>query len=194
MNILITLLIAHLFADFPLQTNKLAKLKEKYWYGVLLHVFIHVVVMALFIHESLSYWRLLLGIGAAHFVIDGLKLLYPAQKGIAYFLFDQLLHLATLGVATYLVHQGGQPAPSSSLPQEWLLPILSGAFIPAIMVLLWIWTNSLSHEFLAQCSLLYWTKYQILSIEQRIGIVLFLFVCLQPLFYAFVNMIQSSRW
>lgn len=192
MNILITLLIAHLFADFPLQTNKLAQLKEKYWYGVLLHVLVHVLVMSLLIHESLSYWPLLLGVGAAHFIIDGLKFFCPAQKGIVYFLVDQLLHVGTIVVAAYLVHQDGLSAPVSILPQAWLLPILSGAFVPAIMVLLWIWTNSLSHEFLAQSSLLYWTKYQILSIEQRIGVLLFLFVCLQPSLYLFVNILQRT--
>lgn len=192
MNILITLLIAHLFADFPLQTNGVAKLKEQCWHGVLLHVLVHVSVAALLIRDSLFYWPLLLGIGTVHFVIDGLKLLCPAQKGVIYFLLDQLLHVATLVAAAYLVHQEWQPAPVSSLPQEWLLPILSGAFVPAMMVLLWIWTNTLSHEFLAQSSLLYWTKHQILPIEQRIGLVLFLLVCLQPPLYAFVNIIQNS--
>lgn len=192
MNIFITLLIAHLFADFPLQTNALAKLKEKSWHGVLLHVLVHVLVTALFIHESQSFWTLLLGLGAAHFAIDGLKLLWPGPKGIAYFLFDQLLHVGTIVVAAYLVQQDGQPLPVSILPQAWLLPILSGAFVPAIMVFLWIWANSLSQEFLAQSSLLYWTKYRILSIEQRIGVILFLLVCLQPSLYAFVNMLQRS--
>lgn len=192
MNILITLLIAHLFADFPLQTNALAKLKEKYWHGVLLHVLVHVVVTALLIHQGLSYWPLLLGLGGAHFVIDSLKLLCPTQKGIAYFLVDQLLHLATIVIAAYLLHQDGQAVPVSILPQAWLLPILSGAFVPAIMVFLWIWANSLSQEFLVQSSLLYWTKYQILSVEQRIGVILFLLVCLQPSLYSFVNILQDT--
>ena len=192
MNILITLLIAHLFADFPLQTNSLAKLKEQHWQGVAIHVLIHVVVTALLIRDSLAFWPLLLGIGVAHFIIDLSKLLSPGKKGIAYFLIDQMLHVTTLVVAAYLVQQEWQATPHSILPQAWLLPILSGACVPALMVLLWIWTNSLSQESLAQSTILYWTKHQILSIEQRIGIVLFLLVCLQPSLYSFVNVIERT--
>lgn len=191
-NLLITLLIAHLFADFPLQTNALAQLKEKSWSGVLLHVLVHVIVTALLIHDAFSYWPLILGIGSVHFVIDCFKLFWTAKKGVTYFLFDQLLHLATLVIAAYLAQQEWSTTPVGILPPEWLFPILSGAFIPAIMVLLWIWTNSLSHEFLAQSSLRYWAKRQILSIEQSIGIVLFLFVYLQPSLYSFVDVIQSN--
>lgn len=192
MNLLITLLIAHLFADFPLQTNALAQLKERSWYGVLLHVLVHVIVTALLIHNSLYYWPLLLGIGSVHFMIDCFKLLGAAKKGVVYFLIDQFLHGITLVVAAYLAQQEWPITPVSILPPEWLFPILSGAFVPAIMVLLWIWTNSLSHEFLSHSSLRYWAKHQILSIEQWIGIVLFLFVCLQPTVYSFVNVIQNN--
>lgn len=192
MNILITLLIAHLFADFPLQTNTLARLKEKRWHGVAIHVLIHVSVTALLIRDSLTFWPLLLGIGVAHFIIDILKLLCPATKGIAYFLIDQMLHIITLVVAAYLVQQEWPTAPHSILPQVWLLPILSGACVPALMVLLWIWTNNLSQESLAQSTILYWAKHQILSVEQRIGILLFLLVCLQPSLYSFVSVIQKT--
>lgn len=192
MNLLITLLIAHLFADFPLQTNALAQLKERSWYGVLLHVLVHIIVTALLIHDSLYYWPLLLGIGFVHFVIDGFKLLWSAKKGVVYFLIDQILHVITLVIAAYLVQQEWTTTPVSILSPEWLFPILSGAFVPAVMVLLWIWTNSLSHEFLSRSSLRHWAKHQILSIEQGIGIGLFLFVCLQPTFYSFVNVIQSN--
>lgn len=192
MNILLTLLIAHLFADFPLQTNAVAKLKEQHWYGVLLHVMIHLVVMTLLIHNSLSYWPLVLGVGFVHFVIDGLKLLCPAQKGITYFLADQALHGVTIVVAAYLTQQLWPLGPVSILPAAWLLPILGGALVPAIMVFLWIWTNSLSQESLSQFTLLYWAKDQILAAEQRFGFVLFLLVCLQAPLYTFVHVLQSN--
>lgn len=191
MNLLLTLLIAHLFADFPLQTNALARRKEKHWTGVFLHVLVHLLVMALLIDNRSQYWPLILGIGVAHFAIDGMKLLCPGTKGIAYFLFDQALHLGTLVLASYLAHQSWQSAPLSILPDAWLFPLLAGALIPALMVLVWLWTNTLSQEYTTRFYLLGWAKHQMLVVEQRIGLLLIAFVFLQPALHALPQLIQA---
>lgn len=191
MNLLFTLLIAHLFADFPLQTNALARHKEKCWTGVLLHVLVHLVVMTLLIDQGGQYWPLILGIGVAHFIIDGMKLLYRGPKGIGYFLLDQALHVGTLFFATYLAHQYWQPAPQSILPTDWLLPLLGGALIPALMVLLWVWVNTLSQEYTTRFVLFDWAKHQMLIVEQRIGMLLLAFVFLHPALHALPRIIQG---
>lgn len=191
MNLLLTLLIAHLFADFPLQTNALARLKEKHWLGVLLHVLVHIAVMALLLDNPFRYWALFLGIGAIHFLIDIIKLFYPGAKGIAYFLWDQALHVATLWLAANWAQRLWQPAPVGILPDAWLAPLLLGALIPAGMVLLWLWTNSLSQEYRARFYLLDWAKDQLLAVEQRIGLLLLAFVFLQPTLQALPQLIRG---
>ena len=191
MNLLLTLLIAHLFADFPLQTNTLARLKEKHWFGVLLHVMVHMAVMALLLDKSNRYWALLLGIGVVHFVIDVIKLLYPGAKGIAYFLLDQALHVTTLWLASIWAQRIWQPAPVGILPDAWLLPLVLGASIPASMVLLWLWANSLSQEKADRFYLVDWAKYRLLVVEQRIGLLLLAFVFLQPALQALPQLIRG---
>ncbi|MBX3016076.1 MAG: DUF3307 domain-containing protein [Caldilineaceae bacterium] len=190
MDLLIMLLIAHLFADFPLQTNALAKFKETNWRGVLAHVGVHLLVMTLLIYNSLHYWPLILGIGLVHFTIDLGKLIYPGSKGIGYFLFDQSLHLLTLLFAAYIAQQVWQPAPVGILPQAWLLPTLSAACIPALMVLFWVWTNTLSQEYIAQVQILQWSKHQILGLEQRFGQFLIGLVLLEFVLTSWVGMRQ----
>ncbi len=191
MNLLLTLLIAHLFADFPLQTNALARLKEKYWLGVFLHVLVHIAVMALLLDQPNRYLTLLLGVGAVHFLIDAIKLLYPGAKGIAYFLLDQALHVATLWLAAVWAQRLWQPAPVGILPDTWLPPLLLGALIPAGMVLFWLWANSLSQEYTARFYLLDWAKDQLLAVEQRIGLLLLAFVFLQPALQALPQLIRG---
>lgn len=191
MNLLLTLLIAHLFADFPLQTNALARLKEKHWLGVFLHALVHIVIMALLLAQRDRYWPLILGVGAAHFVIDAIKLLYPSIKGIGYFLLDQLLHVAILYLAAAWAQAIWQPAPLGILPDAWLLPLLMGALIPAFMVFLWLWANTISQEYSTRFYLVEWAKYQMLAVEQRIGLLLLAFVFLQPAFHALPQLIRG---
>jgi hypothetical protein len=191
MNLLLTLLIAHLFADFPLQTNALAKLKEAHWSGVFLHVLVHMVVMTLLIDQRDQYWPLILGIGVIHFIIDAIKLLYPGAKGVAYFLLDQIVHVGALWLAATWAQRIWQPAPLGILPDAWLLPILVAALIPAFMVLLWLWANSLNQEYTTRYYLLDWAKHQMLAVEQRIGLLLFAFVFLQPALHALPQLIRG---
>ncbi|NJO07801.1 MAG: DUF3307 domain-containing protein, partial [Chloroflexaceae bacterium] len=71
MHLLITLLLAHLFADFPLQTNRLARLKRTSLKGVLIHVLIYMVVTAFSVAIShLHFWTTGSSVSVAvHFVI-----------------------------------------------------------------------------------------------------------------------------
>ena len=57
-----TLLLAHLVADFPLQTNSIVKMKNEGFKGLGIHVLIHIIVLCLLlIKEPLSqYWPMIL--------------------------------------------------------------------------------------------------------------------------------------
>mgnify|MGYP000664854896 CR=1 FL=1 len=193
MHLLMTLLLAHLFADFPLQTNELAKLKEKRFEGVFYHVLIHVAITSLLITNSQQYWALILGLGAVHFVIDALKILLPFKKGVWYFLVDQFVHLLSLMLAAYLAQRIWDPAPTGILPDAWLGLVLSGALVPAAMVLFWVWASTLNPEYVTRSLLLRWAKQRLLLIEQRVGLALISVVFLRPAIYLIYSLADMLR-
>ncbi len=194
MHLLMTLLLAHLFADFPLQTNALAKLKEKSFEGVLYHVLVHVTITSLLINHSQQYWPLIVGLGVVHFAVDALKILLPFKKGVLYFLADQLVHLITLIVAAYLAERIWHPAPTGILPDEWLSVVLLVALMPAVMVLFWVWASTLSQEEITRSFLLHWTKQRLLLIEQRFGFFLISIVFFRPALYFFASLADIVRF
>ena len=97
--IILKLILAHLIGDFFLQSQKWVKDKEKkklksVWLYV--HVIVHIALMFLFIWD-LSYTPLILGIGALHLIIDGIKLTFQRKKTKRLFFFiDQLLHIISI--------------------------------------------------------------------------------------------------
>lgn len=183
MHLLTTLLLAHLFADFPLQTNGLAKLKRESLTGVFLHVLIYVAITGLAIQKPLAYWPLILGLGAIHFVIDASKGSYTQKFEAFYFLIDQCLHFISIGIATlFTLYLYAQP-PQSVWPYNLVLIALACALLLAIMVFCWVWANSLSEEQVQRHFLLRWTKHQMLTLEQRIGLLLIGFVFAGPTYH-----------
>lgn len=176
MHLFFTLLLAHLFADFPLQTNKLARLKKKNLAGVSIHVLIYVVVTALFLQRPLDYWPLTIGLGLTHFVIDALKLIIKPKHEVRYFVFDQILHFTSVLVATILAHQYWTVAPHGILPDVLLYIAFGCASGLGFIVLCWIWTNALAEDQIHHNIVLRWVKHQALLFEQRLGLALFAIV------------------
>jgi hypothetical protein len=99
-HIFLWLTIAHLIADFPLQTNRVFSVRYKYKFGGLIHVAIHFIVgLALLVPflGSIKFWLLYTVITVAHYFIDTIK-----KKNIWAFFGDQLSHIALLaGVAFF---------------------------------------------------------------------------------------------
>lgn len=176
MHLLITLLLAHLFADFPLQTNGLAKLKKTHLSGVLIHVLIYMVVTALLLQNPFHYWPLIVGVAVAHFLIDAAKINCKFRNEVNCFVLDQFLHFISVALAAYLAHQYWSPAPVGILPDTLLLAAFLCAFALAIMVFCWVWTNGLSDEQINRHVFLRWAKDRMLPLEQRIGLVLVILV------------------
>lgn len=173
MHLLITLLLAHLFADFPLQTNRLAKLKRTSLKGVFIHVLIYMAVTALLLHQPFRYWPLVVGLGAIHFGIDALKTFCSGIGEIRCFVVDQCLHFASVLSATYLAYQYWAPIPVGILPDALLYGSFICAFTLAAIVFFWIWANGLNEEQVRRYLLLHWVKHRALVFEQRVGLLLF---------------------
>jgi uncharacterized membrane protein len=95
--LLIQLIIAHIIADFALQSDKMAK--DKKWFNreMLMHISI-VFMLAFILSKS---WLLALVVAILHYVTDGIKKYFENKtwtvekkiSQIKLFSFDQLAHL-----------------------------------------------------------------------------------------------------
>ena len=129
MHLIATLLLGHLIADFPLQTNWLFGLKRRHWAGVLLHAAIHCAVTAFVLRDSLSQWPMLLTLGLVHFATDWLKLRMTFQTEGPAFLLDQLAHLlALLLLSTWPSRLTGELTP------RFLYSAVGCATVPALVM------------------------------------------------------------
>ncbi len=101
-ELFLCLLLAHLVADFVLQTSASCKSKtEKHWRSV--HQYIHAgIVFALswLVSFDLRFWWCALIIGALHLCIDVWKS-YRAED-VVWFSLDQVLHLLVLAGVAWL--------------------------------------------------------------------------------------------
>ncbi len=176
MHLLLTLLLAHLFADFPLQSNGLARLKKRSLRGVFLHVMVYMGVNVLLFQDPFSYWPLILALTTAHFVIDACKLVCSFRNEIVCFTIDQLLHFVTVALAAYIAHRIWFPAPVGILSDNWLLYSFLFALALGAMVFCWLWIDRLSEEQVHRYVLLRWVKYQMLTFEQRLGLTLIVMI------------------
>lgn len=110
------LALAHLIADYPLQTDWMVKHKTRF--GVLfLHAAVQLACMVVVaLPASLRAWPALLTLAAFHFAVDRGKnwfnLHRPQWRAWPY-LLDQFLHFASIGLVSAFI-------PASSGPGPWL--------------------------------------------------------------------------
>jgi len=101
------LLLAHIIADFPMQTSQIFKVKMNTEWGVLLHTLIVLIFSILFTFPYLEGPKviiILLVIFLSHTVIDKLKMEYSKKtknQSIRILLLDQALHIAIIAVLTF---------------------------------------------------------------------------------------------
>jgi hypothetical protein len=130
MHLLNTLLLGHLIADFPLQTNGVYRLKNRHWSGILLHAAIHCVVTGLLLQDALTHWRMLVALCVMHFATDWLKLRIPFKVQSGGFVLDQVAHvLGLVLLATWW------PDVVSTVPTALLYPALAYALVPVVLML-----------------------------------------------------------
>ena len=170
MELFFTLLLAHLLADFPLQTNTIIRIKSRHWGGVLLHVLIYVAVTGSLLWQPWQHLSFLFLLGSIHFIIDLVKLNFIEQpQSTSAFLVDQLAHLLTMIAIVCVVQVTEGPVPSGILSDSTLFMLLPAALIPAIMVLCWVWMINKGEEFINKSSLRRWVRGQMLVFEQCFG-------------------------
>ncbi|MBN1352280.1 DUF3307 domain-containing protein [candidate division KSB1 bacterium] len=103
------ILIAHLIADFPLQTDRIYALKEKYVWGALPHVaifFIFSIALALPFIKTAAFWKGLILLTTGHGIIDWLKTCLTKKyfkDSLLFFLIDQCTHIMLIWIVAYKV-------------------------------------------------------------------------------------------
>jgi hypothetical protein len=123
------LLLAHLMGDYPLQTEWLIKNKQRWW-GLSLHIAIHLAVMVLFIGAaSIEAWPKLLVLALFHFLLDLTKSRlfsrWPKRVNLQY-VVDQILHiLAIFLVAKWIVSDLNPEL----LPSNNLWPLYASGYL-----------------------------------------------------------------
>ena len=101
------LLLAHIIADFPLQTKQIFKVKMNTEWGVLIHTLIVLIFSILFAFpflEAPKFIIILWVIFLSHTVIDKIKLDYSkknANQDIKIFLLDQFLHISIIAALSF---------------------------------------------------------------------------------------------
>ncbi len=114
LTMLLALLLAHLLADFPLQSNWIAHNKGKGTWARLVHIAIHYAVawscLLLFANVSFFSWfdqLVIIGYLLVHFGIDTCKGLITARwkscDNTTLFVTDQLLHILTVAAAVLIL-------------------------------------------------------------------------------------------
>jgi Protein of unknown function (DUF3307) len=168
MQFIATLFLAHLLADFPLQTNRIAALKQTSIRGLALHIAIYVAATWLLLGMKLDFWPLVFSLGLVHFVIDWYKVKVSGSNGVQSFLFDQLAHILSILVlanSTKWISDGTL----TIIPEMILYPALIWAFFLAVMVFCWVWMNSLQDDQLNKSAVYSWGRTRLLELEQRAG-------------------------
>ncbi len=127
-NALATLLIGHLIADFPLQTNKIYAWKKAGWPGLALHAFIHMGVTAALLIHPWQYGGVLLTLGVLHMLTDWGKLHIKSRWETVGFLVDQAVHIGVLYFLSGLVRPG-----DVIFPPPVLFAILAYTTLPALL-------------------------------------------------------------
>ena len=101
------LLLAHIIADFPLQTSQIFKVKTNTEWGVLLHTLIVLIFSILFTFPYLENPKvilIILAIFVSHTVIDKLKLEHSKKtnnQSMRILLLDQVLHITIIAALTF---------------------------------------------------------------------------------------------
>jgi hypothetical protein len=126
-----TLLFAHFYADYPLQTDWMAEVKRT-WNGLILHVGMHLITMLVVTWGAWrEVWGYLLALAAVHYAIDTLKnLLNHRRPGwvVGPYFLDQFLHLLSI---TWISGWTARRLPALALPLPDALSIY-------LLALLWV--------------------------------------------------------
>lgn len=128
-TLFLSLVLAHIFGDFYLQTDKCCKQKETRKFKSCF-LYVHAIIIGLLswiIIPSYNFglWALLIAV--SHLVIDAIKIHCP--KGLWSFVIDQLLHLGILSAISNIYE------PAKELPLQMIDCSGSGSFSISLLIL-----------------------------------------------------------
>jgi hypothetical protein len=135
------LVLAHVVADFPLQTDAVFLIKKRFSWGVLLHGAIFALTSILATGPYLNsspFWGGLFLLWLFHAAVDKAKLsIGSSGRGdhVGFFLLDQMLHVGAIGLISLFFGRG---------PQATVLAESSAALIPklklgvAYVIAIWV--------------------------------------------------------
>lgn len=170
LNVFATFLLAHLIADFPLQTNTMVRLKKEGPHGIFLHVSVHVLVAALLFSQPLGNWQLFLLLSCLHWVIDWTKIALGSDS-VSGFIFDQMAHVLSLAVVVGVAATLGI-LPTPVLSGRFLFLAIAYAALLAFMVFIWVWANHQSPEVASKNAIVRWAQRSMLQLSQQAGLAL----------------------
>ncbi len=167
MTTITILLLAHLVADFPLQSNKIVQMKNQSSKGLIIHVAIHVFVLLLLIKNPLQYWPAILVLAIAHYITDWAKVHHKAKLQTPGFIADQVIHILTLVILAQFM-----PEITASIPEWFLAPAIILALIPALLTLIWVIANDISRQdTYSESPNLQWARHHLHPISRNMSIV-----------------------
>lgn len=133
------LLLAHLMADFPLQTGAVFAVKKKKRWGVLLHGTLFGLVAVLLVKPFLrsgAVWGGLLILWLLHLIIDKAKLILIGRgrkDHVVYFLLDQVVHIGLVGlISLALSHNSHVASVAAGRAADIRLLKLATAYVVSI--------------------------------------------------------------
>lgn len=130
LELFLCLLLAHLVADFVLQTFKSCKQKRDKKWGSAFH-YCHAVivfVLAWLVSWSCEFWWFALVIGVTHFAIDMWK--SYREDNVTWFTVDQLLHIGVLAGVAWMW----------GLTNDWCMPFeIPAKFVALAIAVLVCW-------------------------------------------------------
>jgi hypothetical protein len=121
------LLLAHLVADYPLQSDWMVQAKKS-WPGLTVHVAVHLVTMLIVLNGCLrlawhATWPTILAVTVLHFGTDVWKNIFARrwpQWVIGGYLQDQALHITWLLLVAYAQARTGGGSPFA-IDAPWIL-------------------------------------------------------------------------
>jgi hypothetical protein len=110
MTLFYRLLLSHLIADFPLQTDEIAKWKSRDIEGIFAHCVIFGLITFIltvpYLVATTGIIMVIIALSLWHLLQDWVKVVLikrSKQNNIYFFLADQLLHLISLAVAVFAI-------------------------------------------------------------------------------------------
>jgi len=150
------MVLAHLLADFTLQSDLVARWKRESWFGMPLHCLMHLVMLILltwpFLGQRWVYgmngWQICIVITLLHYIVDITRVFlirrFHFRDSLAMFAADQILHYYVLFLASGHI---AIPAGMNILPAKWFIIFSLFAFTAhAVTVTGYYMERELDHD------------------------------------------------